>query len=181
MLTSAIYSAPGALILWTHKRKKIQFVDYSLCDSSETVDAAIVETGAQFNQLYQQGIEADRLVIGGTCDSVGVGGCWLGGCYGSFSKLYGSAASNMLAARVVLANGSLVTVDACSMPDLFWSLRGGGGGLGGVVTEFTVRAHRPPDYVIMAKTQITTSNSTAFASLLIELLKYTESVCSMQL
>lgn len=57
-----------------------------------------------------------RFVIGGTCDSVGVGGCWMGGCYGTLSRLYGAAAANLLEARVVLANGSLVVANAGSHP-----------------------------------------------------------------
>lgn len=53
----------------------------------------------------------------------------------------------MLSARVVLANGSVVVANKCSHPDLFWSLRGGGGGVAGVVTEFTVRTHPAPRWM----------------------------------
>jgi FAD/FMN-containing dehydrogenase len=76
---------------------------------------------------------------------VGVGGCYLAGCYGSFSKIFGSGAMNVLEARVVLANGSLVVANQCKNTDLFWSLRGGGAGVAGVVTEWTARvsAHTP--------------------------------------
>ena len=70
--------------------------------------------------------------MGGTCDSVGVGGCWLGGCYGPFTKLFGNGAINLLEANVVLANGTLVTCSESQHPDLFWTLRGGGGGNTGV-------------------------------------------------
>ena len=63
---------------------------------------------------------ACRFVIGGTCDSVGVGGCWQGGCYGTLSRLYGAAAANLLEARVVLANGSLVVANAGSHPVRQW-------------------------------------------------------------
>ena len=66
--------------------------------------------------------------MGGGCDSVGVGGCWLGGCYNKYTKKFGDGAVNMLQAKVVLANGSLVTTSETSHPDLFWTLRGGGGG-----------------------------------------------------
>ena len=36
------------------------------------------------------------IVMGGTCDSVGVAGCWLGGCYGAFTKKFGNGAVNLL-------------------------------------------------------------------------------------
>eukprot|EP01043_Picozoa_sp_COSAG02_P076349 COSAG02_NODE_16174_length_1107_cov_1.193452_1_plen_344_part_01 len=83
---------------------------------------------------------------GGTCTSVGVGGCTLGGCFGPFSNKLGPAASNVLEAKVVLANGTLLTASKCSYPDLFWALRGGGAGYG-VVTEWTMRTYKSPEYL----------------------------------
>ena len=109
--------------------------------------AATIESGVQFIDLYPAAQKVGKLVIGGTCDTVGVAGCWLSGCYGVFSKKFGAGALNMLAARVVLANGTLVTASKCVNPDLFWSLRGGGGGNTGVVTEFVVRTHPAPKSV----------------------------------
>lgn len=84
------------------------------------------------------------LVNGGTCDSVGVGGCWLAGCFGPFTKRFGSGAVNLLELRVVLANGTAVTTNAHMNADLFWSLRGGGGGNTAVVVDFTARTHPSP-------------------------------------
>jgi FAD/FMN-containing dehydrogenase len=61
-------------------------------------------------QLYPLDREGRKtIVMGGTCDSVGVGGCWLGGCYGPFTKKFGNGAVNMLQAKVVLPNGTLIT------------------------------------------------------------------------
>lgn len=42
---------------------------------------------------------------------------------------------------MVLANGNMVTANACQHPDLFFALRGGGGGTYGVVTSMTIKAH----------------------------------------
>ena len=138
--------------------------------------AVTVQSGVQFNDLYAAAQEHGRLVIGGTCDSVGVGGCWLGGCFGTFSKLYGSAASNLLQAKVVLANGSLVIANACTNPDLFWALRGGGGGLGGVVTEFTARTHRPPSFVLLGGHHFTARDREGYQLLLEQLLLFSKAV-----
>ena len=88
------------------------------------------------------------MVMGGGCDSVGVSGCWLGGCFGHFTRKFGSGAVNMLQANVVLANGTLVTVSETSYPDIFWTLRGGGGGNIAIVTEFVARTHPSPLYTI---------------------------------
>lgn len=44
------------------------------------------------------------------------------------SSVYGLAADQVLALEVVLANGRFVTVTEETDPDLFWAIRGGGGG-----------------------------------------------------
>jgi hypothetical protein len=80
----------------------------------------------------------------------------MGGCFGPFTKKFGSGAVNILEARVVLANGSLVVANMVSHPDLYFSIRGGGGGVAGVVTEFTARSHRNPEYTSQASFYATT-------------------------
>jgi FAD/FMN-containing dehydrogenase len=170
-------TAAGSLLLWTHLRKNITFHDGFVaegCDASTAVDAVRVGSGVQFADLYPAALMKDKIVMGGTCDSVGVAGCWTAGCYGPFTKrfvsthaihqllvisgnvlraclwLQGNGAINILEAKVVLADGSLVTASKCSHPDLFMSIRGGAGGLAGVVTEFTAKSHRAPEWVANA-------------------------------
>ena len=143
----------GSLLLWTHLLKNITFHDGFVaegCDSSTAVAAVTVGSGVQFSDLYPAALKKDKIVMGGTCDSVGVAGCWTAGCYGPFTKRFGNGAINILEARVVLADGSLVTASKCSHPGLFMSIRGGASGLAGVVTEFTARIHRAPEYVASA-------------------------------
>lgn len=54
-----------------------------------------------------------KIFMGGTCDSVGVGGCWTAGCYGPFTKRFGNGAINILEAKVVIADGTILTVSKC--------------------------------------------------------------------
>ena len=82
--------------------------------------------------------------MGGTCNSVGAnGGYWQGGGFGMTTKRFGTAASNVIEATVVLADGTTVTADECGPhKELFWALRGGGGGTFGVVTRVYAAPHR---------------------------------------
>jgi FAD/FMN-containing dehydrogenase len=80
-----------------------------------------------------------RYVQGGGCTTVGVAGLVQSGGFGNFSKNYGTAAAGLLEAEVVTADGKVRVANACTNPDLFWALKGGGGGSFGVITRLTLR------------------------------------------
>jgi FAD/FMN-containing dehydrogenase len=90
--------------------------------------------------------KAGRYVQGGGCTTVGVAGLIQSGGFGSFSKNYGLAAAGLLEAEVVTADGAVRIANACTNPDLFWGIKGGGGGSLGVVTRVTLRTRELPDY-----------------------------------
>ncbi len=81
-------------------------------------------------------------VPSGSCPTVGIGGLALGGGHGLAGRRFGLTSDNLLAARVVTADGRVRHVDADTNEDLFWACRGGGGGNFGVVTSLTLRTHR---------------------------------------
>ena len=83
----------------------------------------------------------------GSCRPVGVAGLTMGGGHGLTSRKFGLTCDSLLSAHVVTANGDQLVASANKNPDLFWALRGGGGGNFGVVTEFTFKVH-PVDRVI---------------------------------
>ncbi|HEY3049950.1 MAG TPA: FAD-binding oxidoreductase, partial [Polaromonas sp.] len=76
----------------------------------------------------------------GVNSTTGVAGLTLGGGFGWLSRLYGLSVDNLIAAKIVTADGQLVRADAASHPDLFWAIRGGGGNFG-VVTMFEFALH----------------------------------------
>jgi FAD/FMN-containing dehydrogenase len=77
---------------------------------------------------------------GGVISTTGVAGLTLGGGIGALRGLYGFACDNLNSVDIVLADGSLRTVDAYQEPDLFWALHGGGGNFG-VVVGFEFNVH----------------------------------------
>ncbi|TCJ23184.1 FAD-binding oxidoreductase [Nocardioides jejuensis] len=78
-----------------------------------------------------------RALPGGSCPTVGLGGLTLGGGVGVVTRAYGLTCDHLTAAEVVLPDGRILTTDEHDEPDLFWALRGGGGGHLGVTTSMT--------------------------------------------
>ena len=105
-------------------------------------DQVVAGPGVLIRDLRRGLAGGDRAVSCGWCPDVALGGALLGGGYGSLSRLYGLGCDHLVAAEVVLADGRTLWCDADHEPDLFWALRGAGGGLSGVVTSF-VLATRP--------------------------------------
>ncbi|WP_055624636.1 FAD-binding oxidoreductase [Streptomyces sp. JHA19] len=107
-------------------------------NSASSVD---IGPGAQ-NVTILNALAPHHLVVSeGGCPTVCAGGFLQGGGFGFLTRPTGMACDAVTAAQVVLADGRVVTTSAKQNPDLFWAIRGGGGGNFGVVTRFTVTPH----------------------------------------
>jgi FAD/FMN-containing dehydrogenase len=82
-------------------------------------------------------------LIGGASLSVGASGGWvMGGGHGALTNNYGLGVDNVLEMKVVLANGTLITANRRQNTDMFFALRGGGGGTFGVVLKTTSQIYK---------------------------------------
>lgn len=142
--------APDSLLIWTHDMDRIVLHDAFVaqgCDSKTAQPAASIGAGGIWMHIYDAVMtRGGRYVQGGGCATVGVAGLIQSGGFGSFSKNFGTAASGLIEAEVVTADGHVRLANACTNPDLFWGLKGGGGGCLGVVTRLTLRTHELPSY-----------------------------------
>lgn len=105
-----------------------------------------VGPGCTWGDVDKATHKAGLATVSGIISTTGVGGLALGGGHGYLSRKYGLTVDNLLAASVVLADGSVVQANEEQHPDLYWALRGGGGNFG-VVTRFSLQLH-PVDNVI---------------------------------
>jgi FAD/FMN-containing dehydrogenase len=114
--------------------------------SSVRVDGGVATAGggARLGGVYDA-LDAHGLTIPAGCGpTVGIGGLTLGGGLGILGRRHGLTCDHLLRADVVLADGRLVTCDEREQEDLFWALRGAGGGFG-VVTSFVFRTLPAPE------------------------------------
>ena len=170
-------NAPDSLLVWTHGMKGITLHDAFVPKGCGVAPqhAVTVEPGVQWIEAYDAvTTKAGRYVQGGGCCTVGVGGLIQGGGFGSFSKSFGLAAAGLLEAEVVTADGQIRIANACTNPDLFWALKGGGGGTFGVVTRMTLATHELPEFAGGAEGKIHAKSDAAYRRLIAEFLRFYE-------
>lgn len=102
---------------------------------------AVVGAGARVAEVYDTLISQGVCIPSASCLTVGISGVTMGGGIGILDRKFGLTCDNLLSADVVTADGRLLTCDDTHEPDLFWAIRGGGGGNFGVATSFTFRTH----------------------------------------
>ncbi|MBN9742548.1 FAD-binding oxidoreductase [Amycolatopsis sp. A1MSW2902] len=96
---------------------------------------ATIGAGARLGPVYAALHEHGRTIPAGCGDTVGIAGLTLGGGIGLLGRQYGLTCDRLVGAQVVLADRSVVECSEHRETDLFWALRGAGGGQFGIVTE----------------------------------------------
>ncbi|CAM6120264.1 unnamed protein product [Calypogeia fissa] len=110
---------------------------------------ATIGGGAVWNDVYRLLSGTDIVAIGGNCPSVGVSAFLLGGGVSPYSRKYGLGIDNLLEMTIVTAGGEKITVKKedtdPKKKDLFWAVRGGGGGNFGITVGVKVKLQKLVD------------------------------------
>ncbi|KAK7054541.1 hypothetical protein VNI00_003739 [Paramarasmius palmivorus] len=141
-------SAPGSLGLWVRLLQEfIDAISYERnfipegCYSDVPLPAVYLGAGVQWYEAFDFAEENNITLVGGSDRTVGTSGGWLqGGGHSMLSNTMGLGVDRALQFRVVTPDGQYLTANSCQNQDLFFALRGGGGGTFGVVMESTVLA-----------------------------------------
>src|SRR5208282_328006 len=170
-------NAPDSLLIWTRHMNDIAmhtaFVPQGCEHTLQPQPAVTLGAGTIGMQAYQAvTTEGGKYVQGGGCTTVCLGGLVQGGGFGSFSKHYGTAAGGLLEAEVVTADGQIRVANACTNPDLFWALKGGGGGTYGVVSKLTLRTHDLPEYFGIVNFTVKAASDDAYRRLIREFVSF---------
>ena len=115
---AALGSLDDVILIKTERMRAVEVED----------GRARVEAGAWAADVAEGAAKHGRSFLPGTSPNVGVIGYTLGGGLSWFGRKYGWACNRVSAIELVTADGEARTVDATTHPDLFWALRGGGGG-----------------------------------------------------
>ena len=164
-------NAPDSLLVWTRHMHDVTIHDDFVargCKGTQAPQRAVtVGSGTIWMQAYDAvTTKASAYVQGGGCTTVGIAGLIQSGGFGSFSKHYGMAAAGLLEAEVVTADGQVRIANACTNPDLFWALKGGGGGTFGAVSKLTLQVRDLPELAGGANFTVKAASDDAYRRLI---------------
>ncbi|KAF7173040.1 hypothetical protein CNMCM5623_005141 [Aspergillus felis] len=157
----------GSLSVWTHNIKSFHFhtsfIPHSCNPTRQNSQmAATIGAGMQDGELFAKMAEHNAVSVGGTNNDVGVVGWATGGGHGFLTGEYGMGADNILQAEIITPTGDLITANECLNQDIFWAIRGGGGGTFGVILNLTIKAYPMPSMSFMGFTVTAKDNTSTW-------------------
>ncbi|KAF2706048.1 FAD-binding domain-containing protein [Pleomassaria siparia CBS 279.74] len=137
-------NAANSLAIWTHNMKHLQYHQDFTPKGCKTQYNNIGQVGAGISaqEAWEFFEPLEMLVIVGAIGSVGIaGGFGQGGGHGPLGPTWGLMVDNAIEFEIVTADGQIRTINECTDPDLFWAMRGGGGGTYAVLTSYKFQLH----------------------------------------
>ncbi|EHK47862.1 hypothetical protein TRIATDRAFT_44348 [Trichoderma atroviride IMI 206040] len=142
-------NAPHSLSINTHHLKEMKLQDSFVPQGRQQrkhYKAVTLGAGSQMSEVYSALADHNLVIVGGSCETVSLGGYLTGGGYGALTPWLGLAVDQILEVEVVLPNGHVVIANSCQNQDLFWAIRGGGGSTFGVLISATVKTFPSPSF-----------------------------------
>jgi hypothetical protein len=137
----------GSLSIWTHHLLGIAYIEAfqpTACAVKSPLEAARIAAGHTGIDVLLETAKHNAVAITGANPSVGIVGWLTGGGHGPLTQTYGMGVDHLLEATIVTPTGEILLTNACKHPDLFFAIRGGGGGTFGIVTEIVVKVYPSP-------------------------------------
>ena len=137
----------GSLSIWTHHLRGIEYIDAfkpTNCPVDKPLNAVRIAAGQTGYEVQAELAKRNMVIVTGGNPDVGLAGWLTGGGHGFLSSTYGMGADNLLEATVVTPDGKTLVTNPCKNSDIFFAIRGGGGGTYGVVLEVVVKAFPSP-------------------------------------
>ncbi|KAF9697951.1 hypothetical protein EKO04_004506 [Ascochyta lentis] len=137
----------GSLSIWTHNLRGIEYLPSfqpADCPVNVQLETVRVAAGHSNGDIQAHLAPHGKVIVSGANPSVGIIGWLTGGGHGYLSSTYGMGSDNLLEANIVLPSGTVVTANPCLNTDIYWAIRGGGGGTYGVITSVVLKIHDTP-------------------------------------
>ena len=119
-------------------------INLSLLNKINWLDKETVSVGpgCTLSSIYDELLPKGRIIPGGSCAGVGIGGLVLGGGYGLLARKFGLTCDSLQ--EVTMVDGLGRTINSATDKELLWACKGGGNGNFGVITELKFKTHKAP-------------------------------------
>ncbi|HEX4374388.1 MAG TPA: FAD-binding oxidoreductase, partial [Puia sp.] len=119
-------------------------INLSLLNNVEWIDEETirVEPACTLSKIYDLILAKNKILPGGSCGSVGIGGLTLGGGYGLLSRKFGLTCDSLM--EVTMVDGNGVIRNSKDEKNLLWACKGGANGNFGVISEMKFKVHQSP-------------------------------------
>jgi hypothetical protein len=137
----------GSLSIWAHNLRGIEYMENfktTSCPTKHTMETARIAAGHTGIEVQLAMSKHNRIAVTGANPDVGLVGWLTGGGHGFLTQTYGMGADQLLEAKIVTPNGDILLTNPWNNAELFFAIRGGGGGTYGVVTEMVLKVYPTP-------------------------------------
>ncbi|KAI0138418.1 hypothetical protein BJ166DRAFT_180338 [Pestalotiopsis sp. NC0098] len=153
-----------SLSIWTRHFNDLEINNsWSVPGSNDTAQVLVTGSGNNWGEALLYSLQYNRIVTSGVDRTVGLGGYIQGGGHGPLSSTYGLAADQLLQVTLATVAGEVLVCNFAQNQDLFWAVRGGGGGQYGVVTQYVLLTYPTPATIAASSVTVMAANMSDYS------------------